>query len=97
MRVVAPALALGNAVVLKPDPQTPVCGGAVFAAVFKEAGLPDGLLQIFIGDAEVGEALVTDRTSTRLVHGVHRGLAGGGRPGGCLLKKVSLELGGNTR
>ena len=37
MRVVAPALALGNAVVLKPDPQTPVCGGAMFAAVFKEA------------------------------------------------------------
>ena len=32
MRVVAPALALGNAVVLKPDPQTPVCGGAMFAA-----------------------------------------------------------------
>ena len=43
MRVVAPALALGNAVVLKPDPQTPVVGGAMFAAVFKEAGLPDGL------------------------------------------------------
>ena len=34
MRVVAPALALGNAVVLKPDPQTPVAGGAMFAAVF---------------------------------------------------------------
>ncbi len=54
MRVVAPALALGNAVVLKPDPQTPVCGGAVFASIFKEAGLPDGLLQIVIGDAEAG-------------------------------------------
>ena len=60
MRVVAPALALGNAVVLKPDPQTPVCGAAVFAAVLAEAGLPEGLLQIVIGDAEVGEALVTD-------------------------------------
>src|SRR5512141_2837063 len=60
MRVVAPALALGNAVILKPDPQTPVCGGAMFAAVFKEAGLPDGLLQIVIGDAETGQALVTD-------------------------------------
>ena len=46
MRVVAPALALGNAVVLKPDPQTPVIGGAMFEAVFREAGLPDGLLQI---------------------------------------------------
>src|SRR5512147_537050 len=60
MRVVAPALALGNAVVLKPDPQTPVAGGAMFAAVFAEAGLPDGLLQIVIGDAETGQALVTD-------------------------------------
>jgi len=60
MRVVAPALALGNAVVLKPDPQTPVCGGAMFAAIFKEAGLPDGVLQIVIGDAETGDALVTD-------------------------------------
>src|SRR6188472_889621 len=60
MRVVAPALAVGNAVILKPDPQTPVCGGAVFAAIFKEAGLPDGLLQIVIGDAETGAAMITD-------------------------------------
>ena len=32
----------GQRRMLKPDPQTPVCGGAVFAAIFKEAGLPDG-------------------------------------------------------
>ena len=56
----APALALGNAVVLKPDPQTPVIGGAMFAAVFREAGLPEGLLQVVVGGADVGEALVTD-------------------------------------
>ena len=60
MRVVAPALAVGNAVVLKPDPQTPVIGGAMFEAVFREAGLPEGLLQIVVGGADVGEALVTD-------------------------------------
>ena len=97
MRVVAPALALGNAVVLKPDPQTPVCGGAMFAAVFKEAGLPDGLLQIVIGDAEAGEALVTDPnvnmvsfTGSTEVGRLVGSLAGG------LLKKVSLELGGNN-
>ena len=60
MRVVAPALALGNAVVLKPDPQTPVVGGAMFEAVFREAGLPEGLLQVVVGGADVGEALVTD-------------------------------------
>ncbi len=97
MRVVAPALALGNAVVLKPDPQTPVCGGAMFASIFAEAGLPDGLLQIVIGDAETGEALVTDPN----VHMVSftGSTAAGRRVGelaGRLLKKVSLELGGNN-
>ena len=97
MRVVAPALALGNAVVLKPDPQTPVVGGAMFAAVFKEAGLPEGLLQVVVGGADVGEALVTDPNipvvsftgSTAVGRRVGQ-LAGG------MLKKVSLELGGNN-
>ncbi len=97
MRVVAPALALGNAVVLKPDPQTPVIGGAMFAAVFREAGLPEGLLQVVVGGAAVGEALVTDphvsvvsfTGSTAVGRRVGQ-LAGG------LLKKVSLELGGNN-
>jgi benzaldehyde dehydrogenase (NAD) len=97
MRVVAPALALGNAVVLKPDPQTPVAGGAMFAAVFAEAGLPEGLLQIVVGGAEVGEAIVTDPN----VHAVSftGSTAAGRRVGalaGGLLKKVSLELGGNN-
>jgi benzaldehyde dehydrogenase (NAD) len=90
MRVVAPALALGNAVVLKPDPQTPVIGGAMFEAVFHEAGLPEGLLQIVVGGADVGEALVTDPNGST---------AAGRRVGelaGARLKKVSLELGGNN-
>jgi benzaldehyde dehydrogenase (NAD) len=97
MRVVAPALALGNAVVLKPDPQTPVCGAAVFAAVFAEAGLPDGLLQVVIGDAEVGEALVTDPNTHVLsfTGSTEVGRRVGALAGG-LLKKVSLELGGNN-
>jgi benzaldehyde dehydrogenase (NAD) len=97
MRVVAPALALGNAVVLKPDPQTPVVGGAMFAAVFAEAGLPEGLLQVVVGGADVGEALVTDPNipvvsftgSTAVGRRV-------GELGAGLLKKVSLELGGNN-
>jgi benzaldehyde dehydrogenase (NAD) len=97
MRVVAPALALGNAVVLKPDPQTPVCGGAMFAAVFKEAGLPDGLLQVVIGDAETGEALVTDPNINMVsfTGSTEIGRIVGAQAGG-LLKKVSLELGGNN-
>lgn len=97
MRVVAPALALGNAVVLKPDPQTPVVGGAVFAAVFAEAGLPDGLLQIVVGGADVGEAIVTD-PNVSLVSFTGSTAAGRrvGTLAGGLLKKVSLELGGNN-
>ena len=97
MRVVAPALALGNAVILKPDPQTPVCGGAVFAAVFKEAGLPDGLLQVVIGDAETGEALIThpDVGMVSFTGSTEVGRRVGSIAGG-LLKRVSLELGGNN-
>ncbi len=97
MRVVAPALALGNAVVLKPDPQTPVCGGAMFEAVFREAGLPDGLLQVVVGGAETGEAIVTDRNVSAV--SFTGSTAAGRRVGelaGRLLKKVSLELGGNN-
>ncbi len=97
MRVVAPALALGNAVVLKPDPQTPVCGGAMFAAIFREAGLPDGLLQVVIGDAETGDALVTDPNVNMVsfTGSTEVGRLIGAKAGG-LLKKVSLELGGNN-
>jgi benzaldehyde dehydrogenase (NAD) len=97
MRVVAPALALGNAVVLKPDPQTPVIGGAMFEAVFREAGLPDGLLQIVVGGADVGEALVTDPNVSMV--SFTGSTAAGRRVGelaGARLKKVSLELGGNN-
>jgi benzaldehyde dehydrogenase (NAD) len=97
MRVVAPALALGNAVVLKPDPQTPVAGGAMFAAVFAEAGLPEGLLQVVVGGADVGEAIVTD-PNVAVVSFTGSTAAGRrvGELGGRLLKKVSLELGGNN-
>jgi benzaldehyde dehydrogenase (NAD) len=97
MRVVAPALALGNAIVLKPDPQTPVAGGAMFEAVFREAGLPEGLLQVVVGGAEVGEAIVTDPNVN--VVSFTGSTAAGRRVGelaGRNLKKVSLELGGNN-
>jgi benzaldehyde dehydrogenase (NAD) len=97
MRVVAPALALGNAVVLKPDPQTPVIGGAMFEAVFREAGLPEGLFQVVVGGADVGEALVTDPNIAMV--SFTGSTAAGRRVGelaGARLKKVSLELGGNN-
>src|SRR3954454_20550362 len=97
MRVVAPALAVGNAVILKPDPQTPVCGGAMFEAVFREAGLPDGLLQVVLGGAAVGEAIVMAANVNRV--SFTGSTAAGRRVGtlaGGLIKRVSLELGGNN-
>jgi benzaldehyde dehydrogenase (NAD) len=53
MRSVGPALALGNAVVLKSDPNTPVTGGVLLARLFEEAGLPAGLLHVLPGGTEV--------------------------------------------
>jgi benzaldehyde dehydrogenase (NAD) len=97
MRVIAPALALGNAVVLKPSPETPLSGGAAIAEVFARAGLPDGLFQVVPGQQEAGEALV-EHPGVAMVH-----FTGSTRVGrliaataGRLLKKVSLELGGNN-
>ena len=49
MRAVAPALAIGNAVVLKPDPRTAVCGGFSIARLFEDAGLPPGVLHVLPG------------------------------------------------
>ncbi|MGH8088109.1 MAG: aldehyde dehydrogenase family protein, partial [Stenotrophomonas sp.] len=60
MRAVAPALALVNAVVLKPDPRTAVCGGFVIARLFELAGLPAGVLQVLPGDGAAGAALTSD-------------------------------------
>jgi len=96
-RAVAPALALGNAVVLKPDPQTPVTGGFILARLFEAAGLPAGLLHVLPGGAEAGEALVTD-PDVRMVS--FTGSTAAGRRVGELaskhLKKVTLELGGKN-
>lgn len=59
LKSVAPALALGNAVVLKPHQDTPVCGGTLVAKVLEEAGLPPGLLNVVITDiAEIGDAML---------------------------------------
>ncbi|WP_115862451.1 aldehyde dehydrogenase family protein [Halorussus litoreus] len=58
MRAVAPALATGNAVVLKPASATPVTGGLLLARLFEEAGLPDGLLNVVTGrGSDVGDRM----------------------------------------
>jgi benzaldehyde dehydrogenase (NAD) len=97
IRSVAPALALGNAVVLKPDPRTAVCGGVVLARVFEEAGLPEGLLHVLPGGVDAGEAVITDPL-VRIVS--FTGSTAAGRRVGELaarhLKRVHLELGGNS-
>ncbi|MFI9605232.1 aldehyde dehydrogenase family protein [Streptomyces sp. NPDC052043] len=59
LKSVAPALALGNGVVLKPHQDTPVTGGSLVAKIFEDAGLPPGLLNVVITDiAEIGDAFV---------------------------------------
>ena len=97
IRSVAPALALGNAVVLKPDPRTAVCGGVALARVFEEAGLPEGLLHVLPGGPEAGEALITGPL-VRVIS--FTGSTGVGRRVGQLaaehLKRCHLELGGNS-
>src|SRR6266853_573961 len=60
IRAVSPALATGNAVILKPDQRTAVSGGFLIARVFEEAGLPAGLLHVLPGGVEAGEALCKD-------------------------------------
>jgi benzaldehyde dehydrogenase (NAD) len=97
IRSVAPALALGNAVVLKPDPRTAVCGGAALAAVFEQAGLPAGLLHVLPGDAATGQALIAD-PNVRVVSFTGSSAAGRavGELAGRHLKRVHLELGGNS-
>ena len=97
IRSVAPALALGNAVILKPDPRTAVSGGAVLARVFEEAGLPAGLLHVLPGAVDVGAALI-EEPLVRVIS--FTGSTAAGRRVGELaarhLKRVHLELGGNS-
>jgi benzaldehyde dehydrogenase (NAD) len=97
IRAVAPALALGNAVILKPDPRTSVSGGAVLAEIFAQAGLPEGVLRVLPGGVDTGEALVADPL-VRVI--AFTGSTRAGRSVAELaarhLKRVHLELGGNS-
>jgi benzaldehyde dehydrogenase (NAD) len=96
-RAVAPALALGNAVVLKPDPSTPVTGGFILARLFEAAGLPAGLLHVLPGDATAGEAMISDPNIAMISF---TGSTAAGKRVGELasrhLKRVTLELGGKN-
>jgi benzaldehyde dehydrogenase (NAD) len=97
MRSVAPALALGNAVLLKPDLQSAVTGGALIARLFEDAGLPPGVLQVLPGGPATGDAVVrhpcVNMISFTGSTAVGRQI---GEFCGRALKKVALELGGNN-
>lgn len=97
IRSVAPALALGNAVVLKPDPRTPISGGFAIARIFEEAGLPKGLLHVIPGGAQVGASIVT-APEVRIVSFTGSTIAGRkvGELASQHLKRVHLELGGKN-
>ncbi|MFV2196417.1 aldehyde dehydrogenase family protein [Nocardiopsis sp. LOL_012] len=97
IRSVAPALAVGNAVLLKPDPRTAVGGGAVLAEAFRQAGVPEGVLQVLPGGADAGQALVAD-PHVRVISFTGSTEAGRkvGEAAGRHLKRAHLELGGNS-
>jgi aldehyde dehydrogenase (NAD+) len=98
-RSVAPAIALGNAVVVKPASDTPVSGGLLLGKIYEEAGLPAGVLNVLIargsaiGDAFVRHPVprVVSFTGSTEVGRRIMDLAAESP----ILKRALLELGGN--
>jgi betaine-aldehyde dehydrogenase len=92
----APALAAGNAFILKPSEETPLTAN-VLADLFNVAGLPQGLFQVVHGDHEIGQAICAHPQIAKI------SLTGGVDTGKLImaqsaqtLKKVTLELGGKA-
>lgn len=93
---VAPALAAGNTVILKPAEYTPLTA-LLFAEVAEQAGLPPGILNVVTGDGDTGRSLVAhpgvDKIaftgSTAVGRYIRRETAGSG-------KRLTLELGGKS-
>jgi len=99
-RAIAPALALGNTVVLKPASDTPITGGLIFADIYEQAGLPKGLLNVVVGKSdEIGDTLVTHPIpslisftgSTAVGRSLYSKIGASHS-----IKRLSLELGGNS-
>jgi aldehyde dehydrogenase (NAD+) len=99
-RSILPALALGNAVVVKPSAETPITGGLLIAKILEEAGLPPGVFSVIVGrSAEIGDPFV-QHAIPRVVSftgstavGRHIGKLALESP---LIKRTMLELGGNA-
>ncbi|AVH57338.1 MULTISPECIES: aldehyde dehydrogenase family protein [Streptomyces] len=98
LKSVAPALALGNGVVLKPHQNTPVVGGSLIAKIFEDAGLPKGLLNVVITDiAEIGDAFL-EHPVPKLISFTGSDKVGRHVATVCAshFKRAILELGGNS-
>lgn len=98
MRSVAPALATGNSVVIKPASDTPVTSGLMIGKLFDKAGFPKGLVNVVVGrGSEIGDEfvihpipnLISFTGSTEVGRRI-------GENAGKHLKDVALELGGNN-
>lgn len=98
MRAVAPALALGNSVVLKPSSSSSLLGGLVLARLFEEAGLPDGLLNVVTGKGSETGTYVSDHPTPAVLSFTGSTAIGRtvGEHAGRNLTLPSLELGGNN-
>jgi aldehyde dehydrogenase (NAD+) len=99
-RAVAPAIALGNAVVVKPAQDTPVSGGLLIGKIFDEAGLPGGVINVVVGaSSEIGDAFIRHPVPGMIAFtgstevGRHIAALAAQAP---TLKRVTLELGGNS-
>ncbi|MFV0296420.1 MAG: aldehyde dehydrogenase family protein [Hyphomicrobiaceae bacterium] len=94
---VAPALAAGCTIVLKPAEQTPLTA-LLLAELALEAGVPQGVFNVVLGGAEVGSALSThpdvDKIAFTGSTGVGRAIATAAAQSN--LKRVTLELGGKS-
>ncbi len=91
----APALAAGCPVVLKPATQTPL-SALLLAELEDEAGLPPGWLSVVVGpSAEIGDALVDDER-VKAITFTGSGAVGWGLAARAARKKVNLELGNAT-
>ncbi|MFF4966769.1 aldehyde dehydrogenase family protein [Streptomyces sp. NPDC001037] len=98
VKSVAPALALGNGVVLKPHQNTPIAGGTLVAKIFEEAGLPGGLLNVVVTDiAEIGDAFI-EHPIPKVISFTGSDKVGRHVATVCAshFKRAVLELGGNS-
>jgi acyl-CoA reductase-like NAD-dependent aldehyde dehydrogenase len=90
---VAPAMASGNTVILKPAPQTPLTS-FLLSDIMQEAGLPDGVLNVVPCENEIAEAMITDER-IKMLSFTGSAVVGWKLKSLIPKKKVTLELGGN--